>query len=310
MKRLDITEMIKPRLFSGCKELSMILSVSRRTDIPCYYSEWFIKRLNAGFVSVRNPFNHAQVRRVILSPDEIDCIVFWTKDAQNIIPYLKEIDALGYKYYFQFTLTPYGRELEPNLRNKSDIEETFMNLSETIGKERVMWRYDPIILNNLLDIDEHKSNFERLCRKFSAHTNTVIISFVDSYAKLKTDKIRELTDDEITKLSEFIADTAGGYGLKVKACCEKGELSRFGIEQASCIDRGVIEKICNKLIDIKPDRNQREGCRCLKSTDVGVYNTCLNGCVYCYANHSPITVRRRCDLHNPNSELLIGTIGF
>lgn len=288
----------------------MILSASRRTDIPCYYSEWFMNRLNAGFVSVRNPFNHAQVSRVSLSPDDIDCIVFWTKDAMNITPYLKEIDAMGYKYYFQFTLTPYGREIESNLRDKCAIEEIFINLAETIGKERVMWRYDPIILNDSLDIDFHKSNFERLCRKLSPHTNKVTISFVDTYAKLKTDKIRKLSDVEIAKLSEFIAGTAGSCGLKVKACCEKNDLTRFGIERASCIDGEVIEKICNKPIDIKQDKNQREGCGCLKSTDIGAYNTCLNGCVYCYANHSPVTARRRYDLHNPKSELLLGRFGF
>lgn len=124
----------------------MILSASRRTDIPCYYSEWFINRLKAGYVFTRNPMNHAQISRINLSPDIVDCIVFWTKDPANMLDRLHILDEIGYKYYFQFTLTPYGKEIECSLREKSQIIETFIKLSETIGKDKVLWRYDPIIL--------------------------------------------------------------------------------------------------------------------------------------------------------------------
>ncbi len=130
----------------------MIVSASRRTDIPCYYSDWLINRLKEGFVLTRNPMNYSQVSRISLSPDVVDCIVFWTKDAKNIIPHLKIIDNMGYKYYFQFTLTPYDYTIEKNLRDKKDIVNTFIELSNLIGKERVLWRYDPIILNNRLSM--------------------------------------------------------------------------------------------------------------------------------------------------------------
>jgi len=286
----------------------MILSASRRTDIPCYYSEWFINRLKAGYVLTRNPMNHVQLSKIPLSPDVVDCIVFWTKDAANIIPHLGTIDNMGYKYYFQFALTPYNRTIEKNLRNKADIEKTFIELSKAIGKERVLWRYDPIVINDTLTINYHKAQFKRLCEKLSSYTESVTISFVDTYTKLKTSLIREITAFEISELSAFIGKTAKNYGLNAKACCEKADLTTYGIEKASCIDKAVAEKVCGCPLTLSSDKNQREGCGCMESIDIGAYNTCLNGCVYCYANNSVATIERRNHSHNPNSELLIGTV--
>ena len=215
----------------------MILSASRRTDIPCYYSDWFMNRINAGYVYVRNPMNHVQIRKIPLSPDVIDCIVLWTKDAKNIIDKLPVLNHLGYKYYFQFTLTPYDKTIEKNLRDKCEIEDTFIELSRRIGKERVIWRYDPVILNNVLDASYHNSEFERMCDKLCGYTETVTISFVDMYTKLKTNLIRSITDEEITEISTVIGMQAETHGLRVTACCEKTDLSIFGIEKASCIDK-------------------------------------------------------------------------
>lgn len=225
----------------------MILSASRRTDIPCYYSEWFINRLKAGYALSRNPMNHAQLSKISLSPDVVDCIVFWTKDALNFMPHLTTIDDMGYKYYFQFTLTPYDSTIEKNLCDKADIENTFIKLSQTIGKERVLWRYDPIVVNDTLAVEYHKEQFARLCDKLHPYTESVTISFVDTYAKLKTNLIREITDDEIAELSAYIGQTAKNYGLTAKACCEKTDLTVYGIERASCIDKAVIMANKNKL---------------------------------------------------------------
>lgn len=286
----------------------MILSASRRTDIPCYYSEWFVNRLRAGSVLSRNPFNHAQLSRIPLSPDVVDCIVFWTKDAKNMLPNLETIERMGYPFYFQFTLTPYDRAIEPNLRDKRDIEDTFIALSKQIGKERVLWRYDPIILNDALTIDYHKARFERLCQKLSPYTNSVTISFVDTYQKLKTPLIREVRADEMAELADFIGQTAKRHRLIPKACCEKTDLTNCGIERASCIDKALIETICGASLDAHGDKNQREGCGCVESIDIGAYNTCLSGCVYCYANDNAVTAKRRHDSHNPQSELMIGAV--
>ena len=162
----------------------MIVSASRRTDIPCYYSDWFINRLNEGYVLTRNPMNHTQVSKIPLSSDVVDCIVFWTKDPKNMLTKLEMLEEMEYKYYFQFTLNPYGNDIEKNLRKKIDIEDTFIFLSKTIGKERVLWRYDPIILNDYLTIGYHKEQFKRLCERLYNYTKNVTISFVDMYRKL------------------------------------------------------------------------------------------------------------------------------
>lgn len=285
----------------------MILSASRRTDIPCYYSKWFMNRIHAGYVSTRNPMNHAQLSRIPISPDMVDCIVFWTKDAKNMLPYLDELDRIGYKYYFQFTLTPYGKTIEKNLRNKAEIEDTFAQLSKMIGKERVIWRYDPIILNNTLDISYHKMQFSRMCNKLLLYTDTVTISFVDMYSKLKTNLVRPIIENEIAELAAFIGKTTKEHGIHAVACCEQG-LTKYGIRQSNCIDRERIEKIIGYTLDLKADKNQREGCGCFESLDIGAYNTCLNSCVYCYANYSESSVKSNCEKHNPKSELLIGSI--
>jgi hypothetical protein len=286
----------------------MIISASRRTDIPCLFGEWFINRLRAGWVLVRNPMNHAMLSRIPLSPDIVDCIVFWTKDAANIIPRLQTIEDMGYKYYFQFTLTPYGSDIEKNLRGKADIEDTFIELSGRIGKERVLWRYDPVVLNDRIDAAYHKERFLRMCEKLYKHTESITISFADIYPKLKTGLLREITDEEIDRLGSFFGRTAKSYGLRAFACCEKTDLTVYGIEKSACINKALIEKICGCPLDLAPDKNQRSGCGCCESIDIGAYNTCPNGCVYCYAN-SGTAAERRYKSHDPAGELLCGVVG-
>lgn len=194
------------------------------------------------------------------------------------------------------------------MRPKHEIEDTFIELSKRIGIDRIVWRYDPIILNNTIDIDYHKEQFMRMCDKLSPYTDTVTISFVDMYSKLKTNLIRPITEDEIAELAAFIGKTTNEHGIRAVACCEKDDLTKFGIEQSSCIDRGRIEKIIGCSLNTKTDKNQRTGCGCFESIDIGAYNTCLNGCVYCYANDSFSTTLRRNKLHNLANELLIGSI--
>ena len=292
----------------------MILSASRRTDIPAYYSEWFMNRLQSGYVLTHNPMNHAQISRITLSSDVVDCTVFWTKDPANMLGKLPFLDKMGYKYYFQFTLTPYGKDIERSLRDKSLIIETFMHLSKIIGKDRVLWRYDPIILNDKLTINYHHEMFEALCRQLCNYTNVCTISFVDMYSKLdkavKGNMIREITESEMIQLATIFSEIGCKYGLELRACSEKVDLSSYGIYPASCIDKSTIEKACGYTIDVKSDANQRTGCGCIQSIDIGVYNTCKNGCVYCYANYSNTSVEKNCAKHNPYSDILIGTVGL
>ena len=281
----------------------MIISASRRTDIPAYYTEWFINRLQAGYVLTRNPFNPAQIRRVELATESVDCFVFWTKDPAPMLVALDMLDALGYSYYFQFTLMPYGRDIEPNLRPKEDIVQTFVTLGKRLGRERLFWRYDPILLNDVILIDYHVRHFADMCEKISAYTNSVTISFVDMYRTIKTPLIREITANEIARISEAFAEIAGRYGLPIQACCEHTDLSPYGIRPASCIDRSTVENLCGRTI--KPDKNQRLRCRCVSSVDIGAYNTCKNGCVYCYANFSAAAVAANRKRHDPAGEIFL-----
>ena len=287
----------------------MILSASRRTDIPAYYSEWFINRLQAGFVLTRNPMNHVQVSKIILDPEVIGCIVFWTKDPLNMLDKLDVIDRLGYKYYFQFTVTPYDKSVEKGLRNKEEIIKTFCELSDRIGKDKVIWRYDPIILNDMFSLSYHKEQFTRLCSKLGRYTGQCIISFVDIYSKLRTDILREISMDEMIELGKMVSSIAKDFGITVKACCEKEFLYEYGIKQAHCIDKELIENICGYSPDLKRDKNQRDSCGCYESIDIGAYNTCRNGCVYCYANYSSVSVENNIKRHDPQGELLIGRVG-
>ena len=290
----------------------MIISASRRTDIPAFYSEWFMNRLIEGYVLTRNPMNHSQVSKIILSPDVIDCIVFWTKDPKNILDKLPVIDDLGYQYYFQFTLTPYSQEIESFLRKKEEIIDTFIKLSEKKGKNKVLWRYDPIILNKDLTIKFHLEHFQYLCSKLSGFTGICNISFVDIYSKLgkavKNNMLREITMEEMIKLASGFAKIGKSYGIELRACCERVDLSAYGVRQASCIDKTIIEEINGCSLEVKADTNQRMGCGCVQSIDIGAYNTCKNGCIYCYANYSYPAVVNNCLKHNPRADILIGEI--
>ena len=262
----------------------MIISASRRTDIPAFFSDWLIERLREGTVIIRNPWNKNQTKKISLTSSEIGCLVFWTKDPANMLDKLDIIDQMGFKYYFQFTLTGYDNSIEKGSRKKDKIIKTFKTLSNKIGKDRVIWRYDPIILNDYFSIDYHKNKFSELCKELSEYTDLCIISFVDLYPKLKAGIIREITNSEMLEIGSFIYYKAKEYGICVEACSENIDLTSIGIERASCIDKTLVEKICGYQIDIKKDKNQRKGCNCIKSIDIGEYNTCGNSCIYCYAN--------------------------
>lgn len=284
----------------------MILSASRRTDIPSYYSEWFMNRLKAGFADFRNPVNHRQLYRIPLSPDTVDCIVFWTKNPEPMLGRLPELDRMGYPYYFQFTITPYGSDMERSLPEKERILKTFERLSKMIGPRRVLWRYDPILLNENISLEFHKESFTKFCERLSPYTNRVTISFLDLYRKIKSDQVLRPNHEQIAELADFIGRTAADYSLEVFACCEAENLAPYGINPSACIDKTLIEEICGVSMDLKPDHNQRKCCGCCESIDIGAYNTCGNGCVYCYATYSDPLIDFNNRLYDPSASLLCG----
>lgn len=290
----------------------MILSVSRRTDIPNYYSDWFINRIKEGFLYVRNPINIHQISKIDLSPEIVDCIVFWTKNPENMIARLDELKR--YKYYFQFTLTGYGKDFEPNIPDKrSVLISTFKNLSDKIGKDKVIWRYDPILLSSKYTMEYHLKAFEEISGNLAGFTEKVIISFMDSYAKTQRNtaglNIGQITNEDMYNLAGKMAQIAKKHQLKIETCAEQIDLQDIGIQHGSCIDKKLIEKILGCKLKVGKDKNQREECGCYESVEVGTYNTCSNGCKYCYANYSDEKVKESIKLYNPHSPLLCGTIG-
>jgi DNA repair photolyase len=288
----------------------MIISCSRRTDIPAFYSDWFMNRLRDGYVLVRNPRNHQQLRRVSLTPKDVDGIVFWTKNPE---PFLDKLHLLKeYSYYFQFTLTPYGKDIEPNVPPKTEIINAFLNLSDKIGAKRVIWRYDPILLSSHLNIDYHIQNFAALAKRLSGYTEKCVISFLDSYRHIQG-RMSDLAvcppdEAEMRVLAKAIAQIAASHNITVETCAEKIDLADLGIEHGRCIDDRLIAQLSGVNLKAEKDKYQRELCGCVASIDIGEYNTCNYLCNYCYANVSPNKVTRNRSLHSDQSPLLIGKV--
>lgn len=265
-----------------------------------------MQRLQAGYVLARNPMNYSQVSRISLSKDVVDCIVFWTKDATNILDKLKRIDGLGYKYCFQYTITPYGPDIEQNLRPKEQIISNFQVLSSLLGKHSMSWRYDPIIITEKYTVEYHKEAFEKMCEKLSDYADRVIFSFVDLYKKIHLKGIYEISLATIQVLAEALGDIARKHNIVIQSCCENYALTKFGIRQGGCIDLSAIEKVCGYKLNLKTDKGQRKSCHCIESIDIGAYNTCLNGCLYCYANFNEETTEKNISSHNASAEFLLG----
>ena len=299
----------------------MILSVSRRTDIPNYYADWFYNRIKEGFLYVKNPMNPHQVSRIALSPELVDCIVFWTKNPEPMLARLQELD--DYAYYFQFTLTGYGRDIEPNVPHKKNkMIHVFQKLSDTIGGSRVIWRYDPILFNDIYTEEYHLRAFEQIADELAGYTKKCIISFVDTYAKnrtaMKTLGVREPVSADDYEDSDYnrnlkifaakLSEIAHRNGMEIATCAEKIDLSDCGIAHSSCIDKTLVEEIIGYAIDVGKDKNQRTECGCVESIEVGTYHTCLNGCKYCYANDSWEKAEKNFKAYDVNSPLLCGRI--
>ena len=289
----------------------MILSVSRRTDIPSYYSDWFFNRIKEGFVYVRNPMNPHQVSKIVLTPEVVDCIVFWTKNPKPMLDRMNELKE--YNYYFQFTLTGYGRDIESNIPHKKDkMIPTFQELSERIGAEKVIWRYDPILFTDKYTPEYHLKAFEQIATALKGYTEKCVISFVDEYTKTKRNMeaigVFELKPPQLQTFAKKIAEIARSNGMKIASCAESIDLEACGITRNSCIDKELIERIIGCRLNVNKDKNQRPTCGCVESVEIGTYNTCKNGCKYCYANYSAESVIKNCSKYDPQSPILCGVL--
>ncbi len=286
----------------------MIISASRRTDISAFHSEWMMNRLRAGYCLVRNPVYRQLVYRVSLARADVDALVFITKNPSPMLQYLDEIGRMGHMCLFQVTVTGYGRDLEPGVPPKASVTEAFRRISEKLGPDRIAWRYDPIIINERHSLAWHSRKFETLCGELEGYTDRCIFSFLDMYGKLSghSDLLRSLTSGEMDAMAAMMSKTAEKHGIGLSYCCPRYDLSAFGIDNLGCIDRRTMTHLGIPFED--EDSKLRDGCRCIKSIDIGEYNTCAHGCLYCYANSSDPSTREG-KVYDPSAEMLSGSPG-
>ncbi len=290
----------------------MIISATRRCDIPAYYGEWFLNRLKDGHALVQNPYNQNRYSKVSLSKNDVDIIVFWTKNPIPFLGYLPKIDELGYRYYFEFTITPYGKKTEKNLPDKKVLIDIFVKMSEKLGKHRMIWRYDPIIIDEHYDIAYHKEKFAYMAGRLSGSANRCVISFVDGYknvtARMGKNPSYNISLSSVYEISEAFSKIAKENDIEIFTCAEKYDLEKYGIKHGACIDKDIIENILGCKIAGAKDKNQRPECLCVESIDIGTYNCCANGCKYCYALQSEESALKNIKRHNPKSPVLIGEV--
>jgi DNA repair photolyase len=295
----------------------MIISASRRTDIPAFYGDWMMNRLREGYCLVQHPIRSQIAYRVSLKPEDVDAIVFWTKYPKSLWPHLDETESRGYRFIFLFTLTPYGSPLESRLPPLEERLEIFRRLSTRLGAEKVVWRYDPIVLSNRTDESFHVREFERIASQLKGFTRRVIISFVDYYpfvarrlAKLREEGL-EVFDESALRagalpLAASLHRIALQHGLEIQSCAEELNLKEAGIAPGSCIDGLLLHQILGVRVALKKDPGQRKSCLCTVSKDIGAYDTCGHLCAYCYACRDLAVAAARCAAHDPSSPSLLG----
>ncbi len=297
------------------KSRPMIISVSRKTDIPAFYAEWFINRVRAGYCTVPNPFNPKQISRISLKPEDVAVFVFWTRNPRPLMRYLDELDERGYKYYFQYTLLDNPRELDPKSPSLKVKLDTFRELSQRVGQRRVIWRYDPIVLSSITTPEYHLERHAYIANQLKGYTFRNVISIVDEYKKTqkRTEALIkqgiEFYEWDPEKYGDFVrklVENAQRNEMEIVSCAEPIDLQIFGVRKGKCIDDDIVAELLGCEWEYHKDKGQREACGCTESRDIGMYDTCLFGCVYCYATSSFEKARLHYKEHDPNSPSLLG----
>lgn len=288
----------------------MFINVGARTDITNYYSEWLMNRIREGYVLSRNPLFPNKVYRYRLSPDVVDCLIFCTKNPAPMLDKIDEVCLRGFHVFFYVTITSYGRDIEPGVPDYHDVMETFKKLSGIVGKNNVGWRYDPVFVSEKYTAEHHLKCFEEMTRELAPYTNFCIFSFVQLYQKLKYTfpELRAVSDEEKNILLSEMGKIAKSYNIRLQTCGDGNDYSKYGIVRSGCITAPIMERAIGqelKAIKLQPSR---KGCGCLPNNDIGAYDTCPNGCRYCYATKDPALAIENYRRHNPLSPLLIGEL--
>lgn len=283
----------------------MILFASGRTDIPAFYSNWFINRVKAGFVDVRNPFNQKLVSRIYFS--DVDLIMFCSK---NPLPMINKLDILKVPVLFHVTITPYSKDVEPNIPDKRLIIEGVKKLSLVLGIDNVVVRYDPIFLSDKYNVDYHIKAFDKLCKNLNGYVNKIIVSFMDEYKNVRSNKnilkYRAFTREDYKKIGEAFSKSAMDNGMSVQTCFEDEDLTQYGFVKGECLSHELAYILTGKKFKSSNVRKEKK-CECVQMVDIGDYNSCMHMCKYCYANYDEKMVSSNFERHDDNSSLLIGS---
>lgn len=285
----------------------MIIQTGMRTDIPAFYSEWFLNRLREGYVLARNPYEPSMVTRYRLDPEVVDLIGFCTKNPAPMLPHMDDLRLYG-QYWF-VTITPYGTDIEPNVPPKEQVIEDFKRLSDVVGPDAVGWRYDPIFLTGQYTVERHLEDFFHMAAGLAGYTTSCVISFVDLYHKVKRNfpELQESSPEHRLALGKEMIRIARACGMALRPCAEGKELEPYGADCGGCMTVALYEKALGCHLNAPRRKNQRGGqCACLLGTDIGAYDTCAHFCRYCYANTDRARVRQNMRRHDPKSPFLIG----
>ena len=284
----------------------MILFASGRTDIPAFYSNWFINRVEAGFVDVRNPFNQKLVSRIYFS--DVDLIMFCSK---NPLPMINKLDILKVPVLFHVTITPYGKDVEPNIPDKRLIIDGVKKLSLVLSIDNVVVRYDPIFLSDKYNVDYHIRAFDKLCKNLNGYVNKIIVSFMDEYKNVRSNKnilkYRAFTREDYKKIGEAFSKSAHDNGMSVQTCFEDEDLTEYGFVKGECLSHELAYILTGKKFKSSNVRKEKK-CECVQMVDIGDYNSCMHMCKYCYANYDEKKVKENVIKHDKNSSLLIGKL--
>ena len=284
----------------------MILNVSGRTDIVAFYSDWFMDRYHKGFVDVRNPFNPKLISRINFS--SVDAILFCTKNPEPILKYLKEIKK---PIIFQITLTPYHKDIEPNVLDKERIISSIKEVSKIIGIDNVYVRYDPIFISDKYNIQYHQKAFAKMCSLLDGYVKKIIVSFIDDYKNVRKNmpilKYRKFTENDYKEIGISFSTSAKLHNMTVQTCFEDRNLAEYGFIIGECLSHELAYNLTGKKYPNWKARKENK-CNCVQMVDIGAYNTCPHLCKYCYANYDENQVLKNKSRHNDNSSLLIGDI--
>ena len=285
----------------------MIINTGGRTDTVQYFTPWLLKRFAEGYVYSRNPLFQNKVTRYELTPDKVDCVQFCSKNYEPILDHLQPIIS-RFPTYFHYTITAYGKDVEPGVPTIEKSVETLKKLSAIVGRQRLAWRYDPVLLTDKYTIDRHLGTFESMAKELTPYVDRCIFSFVEMYKKVEVNmpELIPLSVEDMDILARGFGEIAAKYGLYMQTCGNNGDYSRFGIHSSGCMTLDMIGQANGIEFRKLKHKGMRQGCGCIETRDIGAYDTCLNGCKYCYANKWPQKAVENYKDHDSDSPLLLG----